>query len=280
MRTHNQTQPDTAPLVILDKEELLESKESKGSFKTRAWGFTHFQTQELEQILSYLNISKCKYVFQQEKCPETKRLHYQGCMYFSNARTFVQIQDKFQFNKLYAARSWGALQAYCQKVETSTGQRWSKGIKAKKKPLLDPVKDLELFPWQQEIKDLIGVEPNFRKIHWYWEPTGNVGKTSFARHMCINFNCLCVGGKPADIKYAIAKQLEKRDIDIVFIDLARSNEGRISYQALEEIKAGMFFSTKYESGQVIFNPPHLVVFANWEPDMDELSLDRWKVTAL
>ncbi len=54
-------------------------------------------------------------------------------------------------------------------------------------------------------------------------------------------------------------------------------EDYVSYQALEEIKDGIFFSGKYEGGMKIFNSPHVICFANFSPAEHKLSGDRWVV---
>ena len=66
----------------------------------------------------------------------------------------------------------------------------------------------------------------------------------------------------------------KRKPKILILNLARSRGARLDYGGLEEIKDGHFFSSKYESGQCIFSPPHVVVFANSPPLDGELSEDR------
>jgi len=54
-------------------------------------------------------------------------------------------------------------------------------------------------------------------------------------------------------------------------------EEYISYGAMEKIKNGFYMSSKYESKPIIRNCPHIICFANFEPDYDKLSQDRWKV---
>jgi hypothetical protein len=66
---------------------------------------------------------------------------------------------------------------------------------------------------------------------------------------------------------------------IVFIDLPRSvstlwNKSFLDFAGVEEVKNGCFFSTKYESKQVLFNPPHVMIFANNYPNLDMLTRDR------
>ena len=52
----------------------------------------------------------------------------------------------------------------------------------------------------------------------------------------------------------------------------------VPYNIFEEIKDGRSLSTKYDSKQLRFNVPNVVlVFANDEPLIGKMSLDRWKV---
>ena len=67
----------------------------------------------------------------------------------------------------------------------------------------------------------------------------------------------------------------------IFWDLPRSTRGSISYSTLESVKNGLVCNTKYETGVKAFNPPHIIVFANFPPEkVEELSADRWKITCL
>ena len=65
---------------------------------------------------------------------------------------------------------------------------------------------------------------------------------------------------------------------IVVIDIPRSNDKQIiSYQLIEQLKSGRMCSTKYKGKITRFNIPHILIFANEEPDMRALSLDRWEI---
>lgn len=67
----------------------------------------------------------------------------------------------------------------------------------------------------------------------------------------------------------------------VMFDIPRANRGAISYASLESIKNGMVCNTKYETGVKVFNSPHIVIFANFPPeDEDLLSADRWVISEL
>ena len=132
-----------------------------------------------------------------------------------------------------------------------------------------------LRDWQKKIEDLFLSEPNDRKIYWFWEPKGGIGKSAFVKYMVIKHKCLfCDGGKKSDLINLVFNN----DMDIckcVIWDLPRSTKGSISYATLESVKNGLVCNTKYETGVKAFNPPHIFVFANYPPDKpEELSADR------
>lgn len=139
----------------------------------------------------------------------------------------------------------------------------------------------ELYPWQQEILNIFHTEPDDRKIYWFWEDEGNIGKTQFIKYMVMKYQVLfCSGGKYSDIMNLVFNQ-DMDECTGVFFDIPRANAGRISYTSLESIKNGMVCNTKYETGVKIFNSPHVFVFANFPPDAPEkLSNDRWVITEL
>lgn len=141
----------------------------------------------------------------------------------------------------------------------------------------DPMDELEFLPWQKTIIDIISKEPDSRKIHWFWEEYGGVGKTTFSKHLHLKYNALYVCGKSSDIKYAITSLKVKPKIVILDITRSTEHQDKVSYQALEEVKNGIFFNTKYESGMCVFNTPHVIVFSNFYPNEEMLSKDRWDI---
>lgn len=135
------------------------------------------------------------------------------------------------------------------------------------------------FPWQLALREQLTSEPDDTTVTWVWEPEGGCGKTSFAKWACVTKElgtAILVGGRSVDIKHAISKMIEaKRTPRVVFVNVPR--DGSVSYRALEEVKDGIFFSAKYDSGMCCFDSPHVVVFANFEPDKSRLSKHRWNV---
>lgn len=112
--------------------------------------------------------------------------------------------------------------------------------------------------------------PSDRQIHWFIDTTGNSGKTWLSRFLVSRYSALRLeNGKSADLKYAYTGQ------KIVIFDYSRSQQEHVNYEALESIKNGICFSTKYVSVCKIFPVPHVFVFANWAPDFSKMSDDRW-----
>lgn len=168
-------------------------------------------------------------------------------------------------------RNEAALIEYCQK-ETVL---FSIGI-------AKPVRTIAVLrPWQAKIEQLFFTEPDDRKIHWFWEGKGNVGKSAFTKYMIVKHKALyCDGGKKSDLINLVFNN-DMDQCKCVIWDLPRSTKGNISYATLECVKNGMVCNTKYETGVKCFNPPHIFVFANFPPEEPEsLSADRWIIEEL
>lgn len=134
--------------------------------------------------------------------------------------------------------------------------------------------------WEKNIIEIIKGPINNRRIYWFWETKGGIGKSQFTKYLCAKHNALILSGKNADMKYGIVSYMNNNNgiaPKIVIFDIPRSQLEYISYTGLEEVKNGCFFSSKYESQMILFNSPHIIVFANEEPQYDKLSRDRWYV---
>lgn len=137
------------------------------------------------------------------------------------------------------------------------------------------VEDFQPRPWQYDLLLKLADDPHPREILWYWDERGNTGKSYFARYLVGNIRAdYYSGGKTVDIAHACTGASHQ-----VF-DFTRSNEGFIPYDAIERLKNGMVFSPKYESGTKVFAVPHVLIFANFPPDKEKLSADRWCIVKI
>lgn len=135
--------------------------------------------------------------------------------------------------------------------------------------------ELKLRPWQERLATILEAPVDPRKVLWYWEATGATGKTTMARYLARNKGAFYSnGGKTSDIAYAYNEE------PIVVFDFVRSQEEHINYGIIEALKNGMVTSNKYQSCTKIFDIPHVVVFANFQPDVTKLSEDRWEIVEI
>lgn len=220
-----------------------------------------------------------KYQFQLE-VGESGTPHVQGIGYFTNPRTFSSIIKKLPGIHIERMKNWSAALNYVTKKETSIeGTQCGNIVRDKIK---DPLAGKSLYQYQTDIINIIEGESDDRTIHWYWESEGNVGKTSLAKHLCLKYDkeCVFLSGKASDIKYGVFSWLKKKELKVCIFHYTRSVENYVSYEALESIKDGIFYNAKYESEMCIFNSPHIFVFANFPPDFEAMSADRWVVTEI
>jgi len=142
----------------------------------------------------------------------------------------------------------------------------------------------DLWVWQRELDTLLAVACcDDRPIHWFWEASGRTGKSAFSRYLAIKRGALSVSGTAANIACAISMYIDKhgRGPPILILDVPRSGRvGVNEIRCIEQVKNGLMFSGKYESAQIIFNSPHVVIFANVAPTFEEWSADRYHVTEI
>lgn len=254
------------------------TKATKKSCRSRAWCFTlnNYGEDDIKFFADTLNTSK--YMFQEEVGETGGTPHLQGVVYFDNPRTFDQIKQLHSKAHWEATRCLKGSVNYCCKQETRApnGRVFYKGWEPPEE--LDIISNL--YEWQQQIVDLLAEKPDKRTINWFWEPEGCKGKTELCKYILHKFPCVhyFTGGEAKDIAFQIINETWAPKVCI--FDFPRTSEGRVSYNAMEAVKNGLVQSGKYKGGRKLFNSPHIIVMANWAPDLSALSEDRWKITRL
>jgi len=147
----------------------------------------------------------------------------------------------------------------------------------------EPLDQVELSKeWQLELLQKFEKKADYRTINWYWDCCGNTGKSMFVHYCLINHpEYLCINkGKYNDmINQVYNRAIIKKPIRSVIIDIPK-NMTTLSYSALEDIKNGNIINSKYETGSIAINSPHIVVFCNFEPALENFSMDRWNIIKL
>lgn len=166
---------------------------------------------------------------------------------------------------------------YCTRISKRAdgGRVWT--LKYKVPKVIKCIKPEQFYDWEKQVVELIMAEPDDRTIIWIYSHQGKMGKSSFCKYLAMKHRAIIAGkGSYSDICNLVYKS-DLDSSDLIVFDLPRNNGNRISYSALEAIKNGMICNTKYETGSILFNPPHILIFSNVEPDYEAMSIDRFKV---
>lgn len=241
------------------------------------WFFTwnNYEKKDIETLETFFKTYCNKYCFQEET-GENGTPHLQGVISLKKRERWTAFGLPKAIHWEKVAHLTKAYE-YCSKTETRTGNIYALNYKITK-----PIKIItNLYDWQKKIEKIYLEEPDDRRVYWFYDESGNIGKTAFIKYMVVTYKCLfCSGGKYQDIMNLVFNQ-NMDDCKAVLFNIPRANKGHISYASLEAIKDGIICNTKYETGVKVFNPPHLFVFANFPPEnTDELSLDRWNIINL
>lgn len=136
---------------------------------------------------------------------------------------------------------------------------------------LEEMQSVELWDWQKEALDKL-LNQDRRKILFVVDFKGNKGKTYFSKWLVFMKGAMRFdNGRSIDIKHAYDGQ------PIVVFDLVRSSLEHTNWEAIEQIKNGIIFCSKYVSTLKSFKPPSVAVFMNHMPDRTRLSSDRYDI---
>ncbi len=260
----------------LEQPETEVGNTNKRPLKSRVWTFTYpnYTLDTMKQLINKFDTDSVRYVMQEEEAPTTKTKHLQGVVKFVNERSWGWwsrdgLPSGIHWEK---CKDWLASIKYCSKLDTRCGKIYN----TEELKIVSGLEDKELFKWQKEIIDIIKDDPSKRQVHWYWETEGNAGKTALAKHLVLYHNADYVGDRAEDIGYMLQGKVGK----IVIIDLPRCVE-HISYKAIEKLKDGIWYNTKYKSKKnMLFEIPHVIVFANVAPDLNCMSIDKWNIVKI
>jgi len=258
------------PPIVKKKKQISPSKK---------WCFTlnNYTSEEVEELSSKVPLICDKYICAFE-VGENQTPHIQG---FLNFITKCRPMSKFNNERIHWEKCRGSLTDninYCSKEgNVFLNKGMPKPVKLMTSDMLRPVQLKIANQFLEDEDELFG-----RNIYWFYEEIGGWGKSILAKYMVDCMGAMLVQGANNDILCGIQKYIELNEEapKIIIFDIPRTNENHISFQAIEAIKNGMFFSGKYESGMCRFNSPHILVFANETPDCSKLSQDRWIIEEL
>lgn len=234
----------------------------------------NYTEQDEMDIVEYCKKCSKIWIVAREICPTTGTPHLQCYVRLENKKRWTTLMN--ECNALRRASPRLKTKGkdheninYCRKNGNFlTNARFQKPLKV--------LKPEELYPWQKEVIDIISQPANGRHVRWYWDLLGNTGKSALCKYLLVYYHSHVISkGKYSDIMNVIFNMENIDDDTIIIIDIPRNQGNMVSYDAIESIKNGFVCNTKYETGQKIFNSPHVIVFSNCPPDTSKLSEDRW-----
>lgn len=242
------------------------------------WSFT-YNNYNLETLDSFATALRhfCDWYVFQEETGENETKHLQGTLKCKKKTRMTELKYLDKSIHWEPTKSVLASVAYCTKQASRTGKQWIYNIDIPK-----TVQTIQtLYPWQQAVIDIISQPPDDRSVYWYFERSGNTGKTALCKYLVVHHDALVLSGKMNDMFHIVAKRVAANNPPtLIVIDCPRSMTEYINYGGIEKLKDGLFCSGKYDGNMVVYNSPHLLVFSNEHPDMSKLSLDRWHIIEL
>lgn len=257
---------------------------------SKNWRFTLNNYTKEDVCAIVLKIEEfCEWAVIGKEVSSTGTPHLQGALCFKNKTRFTSrisiVADGVERIRSFINKANGRSSQqvkddnvkYCSKEELL----FAYNVYVPKK--VKTINEDQFYDWEKELMEIIKQEPNERTIHWRWSENGGVGKTSFQKYLCVHHNAIILGGKAADCKNGICEYVKTNGETprLIVVNIPRSfSSDYISYEAFENIKDMCFYSGKYEGGMVVGNSPHLIIFANVEPNKDKMSFDRWDISQI
>lgn len=261
--------------VILNTQSSDKKSKQIPSRKNHFFTYNNYCIDEIDAIVATFKHFAYKGKIQSE-IGENGTPHLQGMIWCKKPHrsTEFKLPKEIHFESL---KDKDNVRDYCAKDETHDGVfRTSWGFP---KPLVILKKD-DFYDWEIQMDNIVSTEPDDRTINWIYSKNGNKGKSTFCKYLAYTYNAvICGKGVYSDI-INIMFNANMDETNLVVFDLPRNNGNKVSYSALEAIKNGLICNTKYETGNKLFNPPHILIFANDEPSWEAMSMDRFKVLCI
>lgn len=247
----------------------------------------------MEEFVSIMKgIGATSVIVQTELCPTSARKHYQASALFKKGK--VRLTEKLSRTKYKNLCHTEPLididksLEYCTKPETRVpgtepiNWNWPRPKPTECLVPLDTIRPLQqLRPWQAQLMRMLRRTPDARKILWIVDSEGGAGKSALVRHLTDCWlDAVIVSGKKDNIFNQLLTLANTSDqvFGVIMYDVPRCASDFVSYDSVEKIKDGMFYSGKYEGGVCKFSGhPHVVVFSNQMPKLHEMSVDRWAI---
>lgn len=243
------------------------------------WDWTIFNEDNHENVIELCEKYTKHWCFQEEKCPTTGKLHFQGRVSLlekTRKPFWPNVDMKWTITSNPSTKDV----VYVTKVESRVRGPWSD--RDEKIYIPRDVRDIKtLLPWQTKMAAIIQTYER-RKVNIVVDPKGNTGKSTFVR-ICRVYKLARKIPYANDYRDIMRMVMDMPESKAYLFDLPRAISKEKLYQffsAIEEIKGGYAFDDRYNFKERIFDPPVIVIFTNKMPDQALLSGDRWNLLGI
>lgn len=300
-------------MTLTDKEFFLQFVSSDA--KKKAHGFAFTWNNYTEEDVETLKATTCRYLTFGREVGASGTPHLQGFIYFNNAVSIPGVGRLYPWHAEPIKQPPSTNVIYCGK-DAERFERGDRPKDSETKSALEaqlweraktaaiegrfadipaqmyvrykrtwhelhtenlPIKKLcvieEPYPWQAELEERLTGEPDPRKVLWIYDPEGGKGKSEMYSRLVEGGAFPMAMGRYPDMAYSVPLGGARTFV----FNLARQKQVSILYNFLEDLKDGSVHSTKYVPVYKRFSRPHVVVFANYEPDYQQMSSDRFEV---
>lgn len=174
-----------------------------------------------------------------------------------------------------------ALQKFCGSATDATGITSLYSAKPRRQ-IVRP-KPEPWYPFHDTLEKMLDEKPDHYTLDWIFDPKGRQGKTTYAQWKKYTDPSKYMVLYGACSAYHLATVMETKiengwEEHCVFFNLTRSAEdNKTLYNAIEAVKDGEMTVVKYRGGDVEWNRPHVIILANFLPDLHKLSIPRWNI---
>lgn len=261
-------------------ESVPQTTQRRGNTNSRlrsaCFTLNNYKIEEYDSIIRTFNELKFDYIIGKE-VGESGTPHLQGYVVFNRQIRWSRIKkwnNRWHIEKPKGTKKQNI--AYCSK-DGDYISTWKESIKDR---IMNMYKKIVWRGWQQQVIDLVETDPDNRTIHWYYEFTGNVGKSFLCKYLVLKYDGIIASGKKSDVFNQVKCWLDEHKNEsprLIILDIPRTARDYVNYGVLEKLKDGMIYSGKYEGGICCLENVHVICFANSPPDMDRMSNDRWNI---
>lgn len=241
------------------------------------YDFTSFEENK-DDVKKWCEKHCKKWTFQQEQCPSTEKLHFQGRISLKIKKRVNEIcKDDLKFHFSVTSKTNRDNDFYACKEESKVEGPWRDDDEVIYIPR--QIREIDnLYSWQKRVIQDAKIWDT-RTINVVLDFKGNIGKSTLVNYV----RAYRLGRRipPVnDFKDLMRMVMDMPTSSLYLIDMPRSmsKSGLLGlYSAIEEVKNGYAFDDRYKFTEKIFDCPNIWLFTNTLPDKNLLSLDRWKL---